>query len=307
MRSESFPRGAWVALLGLSLTGCGSVEDAAMTPAEPGVLEQEVTIGNGLSLNGLSVNGLSVNGLSLNGISVNGLSSGTFTSWFQADAALNDVVMSYVVRCAVPAGQTRTYRDLPSGNTYTWAGALGLAPAWASGLPATEADQQLVSACLAAHVNKYGAQVPLSVLGRNAWGQGVPYSNEELQAYPKREACFFGNLFQGQGVFVGSEGHLLGDNQSSLRACSLASSSGGARTRCDPLQYIGQCSAHCTLDASWLYYTSCTYRGRTWRPLTTRLRDRDIYACGDGTCQPTESCGMSTRYDSCRADCGPCP
>jgi len=60
------------------------------------------------------------------------------------------------------------------------------------------------------------------------------------------------------------------------------------------------------LDASWLYYTSCTYQGRTWRPLTTRLREQDIYTCGDGTCQPTESCGTSNRYDSCKKDCGTC-
>ena len=304
MRRESFSARAWVALLGLSLMSCGPIEDAER-PA-PGVLEQEVSIDNGLSLNGISLNGMSINGLSLNGMSINGLSSSAFASWFAADPALSNMVMSYVVRCAVPAGQTRTYRHLPSGVTYTWAGALGLAPAWASGLPATEADQQLVTACLAAHTNKYGAHVPLSVLGRNASGLPIPYSTDELNAYPKREACFFGNLFRNQGIFVGSEGNLLGDAQSSLRTCALASTSGGARTSCPPLQYVGHCSAFCTMDPSRPYYTSCTYQGRTWRPLTTRLRDKDIYFCGDGTCQPTETCGTSNRYDSCRPDCGTC-
>ena len=66
---------------------------------------QEVLSLNGLSLNGMSVNGLSINGLSINGLSVNGLSTGDFSTWFSRDPSLSNEVMTYVVRCAVPAGQ----------------------------------------------------------------------------------------------------------------------------------------------------------------------------------------------------------
>ena len=40
--------------------------------------------------------------------------------------------------------------------------------------------------------------------------------------------------------------------------------------------------------------------------MTTRLRAQEIVVCGDGICQPSESCGSSNRYDDCALDCGPC-
>jgi len=54
------------------------------------------------------------------------------------------------------------------GISYTWAGLLGLAPHWAAGEPIPENEQQLVSACLGAHANRYGAHVPISLLGQTA-------------------------------------------------------------------------------------------------------------------------------------------
>ena len=40
--------------------------------------------------------------------------------------------------------------------------------------------------------------------------------------------------------------------------------------------------------------------------LLKRLREADVYRCGDGVCQFTESCGNGTQYDNCRSDCGRC-
>jgi hypothetical protein len=70
--------------------------------------------------------------------------------------------------------------------------------------------------------------------------------------------------------------------------------------------YVGSCTTYCTLDASKTYYTSCLYNGVTYKPITTRLRNEDIYTCGDGVCQITESCGTSNQYNNCLLDCGPC-
>ncbi|MCP3138082.1 hypothetical protein [Pyxidicoccus xibeiensis] len=305
--------GAWArvsCLLLATASACGPVEDAS----EPPVLQAQVQASeshnplslNGLSFNGLSFNGLSFNGLSFNGLSFNGLSTSTFRSWFQSNPAVADEVMRYIVRCAVPAGQTRTYTHPTSGVTYTWTGALGLAPAWAGGSSAPLLEQQLVSACLAAHVNPYGVSVPISVLGRGAQGQPIPYTSEELNAFPKQESCFFGNLFTGQGLHAGSRGTLLGQDQSSARACAVVDSSGSQRKSCAPLFFVGECARHCTLDPSGLFYSKCRYAGVEYRPLVTRLRDQDIYRCGDGSCQVTESCGTAHWYNSCRADCGLC-
>jgi hypothetical protein len=297
-----------VLLLLVSLaTGCGLAEEPTPTAWEPASEIQELDEDNGLSVNGLSVNGLSVNGLSVNGLSVNGLSTQDFQNWFQTSPTQFDSVMRYVVLCAVPAGQTRTYTDAVAMKTYTWSGGLGLAPGWASGQPATVAEQQLVSACLAAHVNKFAVHISISVLGRDATGQTIPYTDDELTSHSRREACLFGNLFSNDGIYVGNDGEQLTSSESSTRACTLGGSPGTSQAaNCAPLSPVGSCGTYCTLDATGTFYTSCTYNGVTYQPLTTRLRTEDVYQCGDGVCQMTESCGTSNTYNSCQADCGAC-
>ncbi|NMO17168.1 hypothetical protein HPC49_44795 [Pyxidicoccus fallax] len=264
--------------------------------------------GNGLSFNGLSFNGLSFNGLSFNGLSFNGLSTSAFNTWFQSHPAQADLVMRYVVRCAVPEGETRAYTAPSTGQQYTWTGGLGLAPSWASGTPATELEQQVVSACLAAHTNRLGQSVSVSILGRDAPGAAIPFTAEELSSHSRREACFFGNLFSGQGVFVGAEREPLGPNESTSRACGALLHEGSeAKVPCAPMVHAGSCASLCQLDPTGQFFTSCTHNGVTWpRPLTTRLSLADIHKCGDTRCQATERCGTSFRYDSCGLDCGAC-
>ncbi len=214
--------------------------------------------------------------------------------------------MKYVVRCSLPAGESLSYQDPTSGSSYTWEGELGLAPGWAGGESISEAEQQLVSACLAAHVNKFGLHVPLSVLGRTAQQQPIPYTSDELQSFSRREACFFGNLFTNEGVFAGGDGAYLTESESSPRACGLTTRDDVGVSQCSPITHVQNCDTLCTLDPSGLFYTQCTYNGRTYLPLTTRIRTADVYTCGDGVCQFTESCGTGTQANSCLSDCGPC-
>jgi hypothetical protein len=280
--------------------------EAPAEPPAPDTQAQELLSSNSLSFNGLSFNGLSFNGLSFNGLSFNGLSTQQFRTWFHSNPAAADEVMRYVVRCAVPSGQSRVYTHSQTGRTYTWAGSLGLAPRWVGGSAPSELEQQLVSACLAAHVNPYGVNVSISLLGRHEQGQVIPYTTDELNTHPKEESCFFGNLFTGQGLYVGSQGTLLGDAQSSARACGVVDSSGRPRKSCPPLVYVGDCSTRCTRSSVGPFYEECQSGGVWFRSLTTRLRDADIYRCGDGTCQVTESCGIASWYNNCQADCGSC-
>ncbi|WP_164002701.1 hypothetical protein [Pyxidicoccus caerfyrddinensis] len=317
------------------ITGCGPTEAtvASAPPELTGSTAQALRSDNGLSVNGLSFNGLSFNGLSFNGLSFNGLSSSAFTSWFRQDPALASTVMRYLVRCAVPEGQVRSYAA--DGQTYSWPGGLGLAPAWAAGAAATLREQQVVSACLAAHANKYNQHVPISVLGLRADGTAIPVSEEEAKQYKWKESCFFGNLFTGEGVHVGRDKDRLRSRESSSRACSVAASRGDKedavaealdagdtstdtsgddsaedlelnRRRCTPLVYVGRCALHCELDESKSFYTSCTWNGVKYPALTTRLDRRSLYKCGDGICQPTESCGERNDYLTCKDDCGTC-
>jgi hypothetical protein len=299
---------AWALALLWAASGCGPSRETA-APEVPGITTRELDSPNGLAFNGLAFNGLAFNGLAFNGLSVTGLSSPAFAAWFQADPALASMVMGYVVQCALPAGQVRTYTA--EGQTYIWSGNLGLAPDWTEGAPATVAEQQLISACLALHANKYGMHVPLSVLGRTALGQDIPVAPTELTDFARREGCFFGNLFNGEGVYAGGDGPPLKDNESSPRACALihANTSSDAQP-CEPIVRISQhCHKACKHDASKTFYTECTYNGVTYLPLTTRLSKNPLYTCGDGVCQVTESCGQGSggkRYDDCGKDCGVC-
>ncbi len=297
---------ALIALLLVFASACGPA-DAALEPEPPRTRAQGLDTTNGLSLNGLSLNGLSLNGLSLNGLSLNGLSTAEFTAWFQTNPELHATVMRYVVLCAAPTGVLRAYTS-PSGHTYLWAGRLGLAPDWTSGAPATLAEQRLVSACLAAHANKYGTNISLSVLGLSATGVAIPYTPVELVVFSEREACFFGNVFTPEGLYVGNDGRPLNDRESTARACALSTSRNMVSQECPPLVRVEQdCARFCTLEASRKFYVSCSYGGTTWPVITTRMLRSDIHTCGDGICQSTEACGTGETYDNCGRDCGPCP
>ncbi len=266
---------------------CGLVISSGCGPEEPppgGLslksLIQELPSDNGQTLNGLSANGLSANGLSANGLSANGLSKTAFSAWFQQDPSTADMVMRYLVRCAVPKGQSRSYTHPTTGQHYTWYGNLGLTPRWASGQPAKKIEQEIITACLLGHVNQSGHQVTISVLGRNAQGQIIPYTQQELALYSVREACFFGNLFTQRGLFFGVDRWVSSSEDMLLtRACSSAGTqgTGGASQACAPLQFVGSCWRRCQMDLqAGAAYRRCFHNGQSYRALTTRMREQDF-------------------------------
>ena len=262
----------------------------------------------GLSFTGELMNGLEPSYLDLNGLHPGGLSTDTFKHWFKHDMGTADRVMKYLVRCSLPVNYALSYTDDDTGATYTWYGLVGLAPTWTSGEAIPENEQQLVSGCIAAHVNKYGVHVPISLLGSYEDGTPLPMGVDELTNFPITEGCFFGNLFKNDGAFSGNDRAMsLTDAESSLRACALPDrSGGGASSNCPPLKYSGSCRDICQADPSGLYYTSCTVNGKSYLPFSTRIKPDVQFACGDGVCQPTESCGDGATWNNCGLDCGPC-
>ncbi|WNG58496.1 hypothetical protein F0U59_29930 [Archangium gephyra] len=294
----------------LATSGCEPLEAApGPEPLVPSTHAlKELNTPNGLSLNGLSLNGLSLNGLSLNGLSLQGLTTAEFDTWFQMNPELHEAVMKYVVRCAIPAGVSRTYTSATTGRTWQWTGVLGLAPGWSNGAPATLAEQRIISACLAAHVDKYELHISISVQGLSATGVAIPTSDWELGLYSEKEACFFGNVFNAEGIYAGNDGRPFNARESTARACALSGRGGTEKQPCAPLVRVEQdCGRFCTLDAARRFYVSCTYNGITYPAITTRMLRSDIYTCGDGTCQVSEKCGTGESYDNCGRDCGPCP
>jgi hypothetical protein len=308
---------AVAALLASAAIACGSGQPGSNFTTS----QQEINSDNGLAadvlamsdpsldvlpVDGESMNGLPPNYLGINGLHPGALSTGEFQRWFAYDPATANVLMRYLVRCALPAG-TALSLDY-NGLTYIWYGSLGLAPVWTSGAPIPEVEQQLVSGCLAAHTNKYHMKVPISVLGRYSSGDTIPLGVGELDTYSITEGCFFGNVFKKQGLFSGNDRPMsLTDAESSLRACAMADRTGTASSYCPPIVFAGNCSDVCQKDATGIFYESCTVNGVSYRPLTTRILPSFQYTCGDGICQQTESCGIGISWNSCALDCGPCP
>ncbi|MEO6772684.1 MAG: hypothetical protein ABI467_06630 [Kofleriaceae bacterium] len=291
------------------LAGCLDASGPLASTADDLSSENGLSL-NGLSLNGLSLNGLSLNGTSLNGLSLNGLDLGLattkFTTWFQADPAGSALQLGYLAKCAKPAGQNLTWTDPAMHTSYTWPGELGLAPLWTN-RAMTVAEQQVMSACMLAHANKFGVHIPIAIEGLAANGTVIARAANELTVYSIREAAFFGNTATGEGAFVCLDHAPLPTAKSTARACAFDSIGTGTDAVCPPIVFAGPCSKICTADTTKTYYTSCTFNGRTYVPLATRLQPSSIYVCGDGVCQFTEHCGTGKTYDSCKADCGVCP
>ncbi len=97
--------------------------------------------------------------------------------------------VSYLVKCALASNDSLVKQD-QNGTNYTFAGGLGLCPAWKNGgVNNNGSCQELVSACMMAHVNTAGVHIPLWLdAANNAIGWGISSS------YPFQEGTFFGNI-----------------------------------------------------------------------------------------------------------------
>ncbi len=157
---------------------------------------------NGLTMNGLTMNGLTMNGLTMNGLTMNGLGTVdglSSTSGLMTTAGGRDIV-KYMVKCALPAGQSLTKQD-QNGVSYDFPGAIGVAPEAVTG--SCDLDcQEKVSACMLAHVNNSGAHIGIWMVGPDAaigWGSSP--------SFPYQEGAYFGNLFptNWQGYYCGGK------------------------------------------------------------------------------------------------------
>lgn len=144
-----------------------------------------------------SKNRLTMNGLSSNRLTINGLSTGSLTqdgsTLVQTDLITDEPgreLLTYVARCALTP--TQTLVGTHQGVTYTFPGVIGLTPSWLSSPLADVRKQRWVSACLLAHVNGHGVEVPISMRGSHS---ALYASDAEKAAFTMQEAAFFGNVF----------------------------------------------------------------------------------------------------------------
>ncbi|WP_438013557.1 hypothetical protein WMF18_21730 [Sorangium sp. So ce315] len=79
-------------------------------------------------------------------------------------------VMSYLVSCALEQGQSVSYTDTRTGDTYEFPGEIGICPHWNvqgvhEGFGGAKC-RQLITACLLAHVNPTGRSITISLRGQ---------------------------------------------------------------------------------------------------------------------------------------------
>ena len=161
--------------------------------------------------------------------------------------AAGRTTISYLVKCALPAGHSITKKD-QYGTSYTFAGALGLAPNWETGAT-TQTDRNWISSCMLAHINTTGQHIGIYLDGMPPVGWG------RNSAYPVQEGTFLGDIFASPptALYCGGRGYgsnvvagRIGANQSGAPYKVLTSASGS--TRCDAI---------CLRDSSGDGYPAC--------------------------------------------------
>lgn len=174
----------------VSSAGCvaSSAPESEEGPTGAAALAEEEQ--NGLSWNGLTNNGLMANGLMANGLMANGLMANGLVMSALSDAASRQV-LKYIVSCALPAGQSVALNV--DGVDYTFAGALGLAPAWGVAGGSCDATcAEWVSSCVLSRVNYLGQSVMVSLRGQAA---ALATSAGERAGFPNAEAAYYGDIF----------------------------------------------------------------------------------------------------------------
>jgi len=105
------------------------------------------------------------------------------------DSEPGRTLLSYVVRCALPLGDTAAF-PRPNLPDLVYAGLIGFAPDWMGG-SLDETGRRLMTGCLMAHVNAFQTQVPISIRSELMGDAGLV----EKLLFPAQELAVYGNYF----------------------------------------------------------------------------------------------------------------
>jgi hypothetical protein len=208
--TTQLPLGCLIVVLGgLAATGCiASPDEEVGWSNEPTTHTEALTdnalTNNALTNNALTNNALTNNALTNNALTNNALTNNALTNNALTNNALEDPnareLFTYIVSCALEEGDTLSFVS-NDGSTYTFDGALGLAPEW--GNPhghCNETCQQWVSACVLARLDYLGQHVTISVRGQN---DALATTMNERGTFTRREATYYGNIFSQPQRFLG--------------------------------------------------------------------------------------------------------
>lgn len=219
--------------------------------------DSAVTVSNRLAVNRLAVNRLAVNRLAVNRLAVNSLEAQELMSTLEGRD-----VMSYIVGCAIPTGQSLTLAD-KDGVQYTLPGWIGLAPAWATRAP-TVTERRWVTACLLARTNVNG--VPVNISMRNDSNLALITSAAERTQYSQVEGAFYGDLFATTPVWYACSNRTWTQLVGTFRACAL--SANGITTDCG-FTYTGSCNKSTTCTDTTAPFGACKGLGVTYNEVIT--------------------------------------
>jgi len=224
----------------------------------------ELVASNRLAANRLAANRLAANRLAANRLAANRLAANRIAlNALAAEQLLTTVggreLLSYMASCALPASVTLE-AEL-DGETLSFPGSVGLAPAWADrALHASE--QRWVSACLLARVNAHDTSVQVSLRGPHP---ALRADGDERALYSLEEGAFWGNIFtddadawwscEGEDQAQGETGDLV------QRDCAEPATSAPEANQCG-FAFAGACGgthhAVCRgYDHHALFYTHC--------------------------------------------------
>ncbi|WP_437722493.1 hypothetical protein [Sorangium sp. So ce861] len=247
---------------------------------ELGSSADAIESGNALSYNALSYNALSYNALSYNALSYNALRPEA-ASALKAPGVGGELfrtLVKYTVSCAFNESQSFRFSWTDAaGATHNevYPGHLGLADRW-DRRPLDEDGKQMVSACLAAHTNRYGVSVLISMRSpQNPLRREV--ESDELAMYPHVEGAFWGNLFAEtpylRACYDDSSVEIA---RAARRDCAAGHpGADGDLEGCGLIEIVGSCQDHCgKLHRSGQYYKNCDdpESGKTRYVITTGLR-----------------------------------
>ncbi|WP_437641948.1 hypothetical protein [Sorangium sp. So ce854] len=189
---------------------------AASASSASGIRVPLMVTANHLTLDHLGRNLLTANKTNVAALVSSPLKSESFTSGPLHGALIDPharAVMEALVECALTEEQSVSWSPtaeeqrgfsqyLGGFEAKPWKGEIGLCPQWAEG-PASTACQELVSACLLARNNAYGARVDISLQGDRRLVAPMSFpvdpasspAMQEFARFPQREGAFFGNLF----------------------------------------------------------------------------------------------------------------
>lgn len=171
------------------------------------------------------------------------------------DTVQHQVFTGYLVGCALSPRQSvsSTFLD----HTYTYPGALGLAPSWTT-RPLTLPEVRAVSACVISRANLYGINITISMRGDSGALGTTP---EEAASYNIEEAAFYGDIFTPTAGAIhacnGVDQVRLGDTYGDLpyRQCGQPDPYKPGYTLCG-FVFDGNCRDICDVDGD--HYASCT-------------------------------------------------